>query len=142
MKLWFVYISQAFSLVFTVTPTLPHLIRIETETNIWSYYPGTGSLQSESESRSVLSDFSTSWTIVHGNLQATILEWVAFPFSRASLQTRARTGSPTLQVDSLPAEPQGSPRILEWVAYPFSSRPSRPRNRTGVSCIAGGFFTN
>ena len=26
----------------------------------------------------------------------------------------------TLQADSLPAEPQGSPRILEWVAYPFS----------------------
>ena len=86
--------------------------------------------------------FSTPWTIVHGNLQATILEWVAFPFSRASSQTRAQTGSPTLQVDSLPAEPQGSPRILEWVAYPFSSRPSRPRNRTGVSCIAGRFFTN
>ena len=28
--------------------------------------------------------------------------------------------SPTLQADSLPAEPQGSPRILMWVAYPFS----------------------
>jgi len=28
--------------------------------------------------------------------------------------------SPTLQVASLPAEPQGKPRILEWVAYPFS----------------------
>ena len=25
----------------------------------------------------------------------------------------------SLQADSLPAEPQGSPRILEWVAYPF-----------------------
>ena len=36
--------------------------------------------------------------------------------------------SPTLQVDSLPAEPQGSPRILGWVAYPFSSRSSHPRN--------------
>ena len=29
-------------------------------------------------------------------------------------------GSPALQADSLPAEPQGSPRILEWVAFPFS----------------------
>ena len=28
---------------------------------------------------------------VHGNLQVTILEWVAFPFSRGSLQTRDRT---------------------------------------------------
>jgi len=45
-------------------------------------------------------------------------------------------------MDSLPTEPQGSPRILEWVAYPFSSGFSRPRNRTGVSRIAGEFFTN
>ena len=48
--------------------------------------------------------------------------------------------SPTLQVDSLPAEPQGSPKILEWVAYPFSSRSSLSRNQTGVSCILGVFF--
>ena len=40
-------------------------------------------------------------------------------------------------MDSLPAEPKGSPRILEWVAYPFSRGSSRPRNGTGVSCIAG-----
>ena len=42
---------------------------------------------------------------VHGILQARILEWVAFPFSRGFSQPR----SPTLQVDSLPAEPQGKP---------------------------------
>ena len=72
---------------------------------------------------------------VHGILHARILEWIAFPFSRGSSQPR----SPALQVDSWPAEPQGSPRILERVAYPFSSRSSRPRNRTGVSCR---FFTN
>ena len=28
---------------------------------------------------------------VHGSLQARILEWVAFPFSRGSLQPRDRT---------------------------------------------------
>ena len=50
--------------------------------------------------------------------------------------------SPALQEDSLPAEPQGSPRILEWVAYPFSRGSSQPRNWTRVSCIAGRFFTN
>ena len=50
--------------------------------------------------------------------------------------------SSALWEDSLPAEPQGSPRILEWVAYPFSSGSSRPRNQTRVSCIAGGFFIN
>ena len=43
---------------------------------------------------------------VHGNLQARILEWAAFPFSRGSSQPR----SPALQVDSLPAEPQGKPK--------------------------------
>ena len=37
---------------------------------------------------------------VHGSLQARILEWVAFPFSR---------GSSTLWVDSLPAEPPEKP---------------------------------
>ena len=46
---------------------------------------------------------------VHGILQARTLEWVAFPFSRGSSQPR----SPTLQVDSLPAEPQGKPENTE-----------------------------
>ena len=73
--------------------------------------------------------------IVHGILQARTLEWVAFPISRGSPQPR----SPTVQVNSLPVEPQGSPRILEWVGYPFSSRSFQPRNQTGVSCIAGRF---
>ena len=42
---------------------------------------------------------------VHGILQARILEWVAFP--NPGIEPR----SPALQADSLPAEPQGSPRI-------------------------------
>ena len=40
---------------------------------------------------------------VHGILLARMLQWVAIPFSRESSQPR----SPTLQVDSLPAEPPG-----------------------------------
>ena len=40
---------------------------------------------------------------VHGIIQARILEWVAFPFSKGSSQPK----SPALQVDSLPAQPQG-----------------------------------
>ena len=40
---------------------------------------------------------------VHGIFQARILDWVAFPFSRGSSQSR----SPSLQVHPLPAEPQG-----------------------------------
>ena len=46
---------------------------------------------------------------VHGILQARTLEWVAFPFSRGSSQSR----SPALQVDSLPDEPQGKPKNTE-----------------------------
>ena len=42
---------------------------------------------------------------VHGILQARILEWVAFPFFRGSSQPRDWTLP--LQVESLPAEPQG-----------------------------------
>ena len=46
--------------------------------------------------------------VVHGILQARILEWVAFPFSRGSSQPRNRTEvSPALQVDSLPTELSG-----------------------------------
>ena len=44
--------------------------------------------------------------IVHGILQARMLEWVAVPFSRGSSKPRA----PTLQADSLPAETQGKPK--------------------------------
>ena len=42
---------------------------------------------------------------VHGILQARILEWIAFPFSRGSSQPRDRTRSPALQADSLSTEP-------------------------------------
>ena len=47
---------------------------------------------------------------VHGILQARILKWVAFSFSRGSSQPKDWTRSPALQADSLPAEPQGKPK--------------------------------
>ena len=43
---------------------------------------------------------------VHGILQARILEWVAFSFSRGSFQPR----SPAMQADALPSEPPGKPQ--------------------------------
>ena len=61
---------------------------------------------------------------VHGILQARILEWVAFPFSRGSFQPRDQTQvSLTLQADSLLAEPQGKAKktgmsslsLLQWI---------------------------
>ena len=47
---------------------------------------------------------------VHGILQARILEWVAFPFSGDLSNPGIEPRSPTLQVDSLPAEPPGKPK--------------------------------
>ena len=49
---------------------------------------------------------------VHGILQARILEWVVYPFSRGSSQPRYQTQAnfPILQADSLPAEPLGKPK--------------------------------
>ena len=80
--------------------------------------------------------FATPWFIWLIELSRPEYERVAFPFFRGPPQPR----SPTLQLDSLPAEPQGKPKNSGVVAYPFSRGSSRPRNRTGVSCIAGGFF--
>ena len=80
---------------------------------------------------------------VHGILQARILEWVAFPFSRRSSQPQGwNPGLPHSRQILYQLTHQGSPRTLERVACPFSSGSSRPRNWTGVSCMAGGFFTN
>ena len=50
---------------------------------------------------------------VHGILQARILEWVAFPFSRGSFQPGIEPRSPALLADSLLAELQGKPRNTE-----------------------------
>ena len=47
---------------------------------------------------------------VHGILQARVLDWIAFPFSRKSSQLWIEPRSPALQVDSLPVEPQGKPK--------------------------------
>ena len=46
---------------------------------------------------------------VHGILQARILEWVAFPFSRDLPNPGIEPRSATQQMDSLPAEPQRKP---------------------------------
>ena len=73
--------------------------------------------------------------IVHGILQARILEWAAFPFSRGSSQLRHRTWVylPHCRQILYQLSHKGSPRMQEWVAYPFSSGSSRPRNQTRVS---------
>ena len=47
---------------------------------------------------------------VHGILQAKILEWVAYSFSRGSSHPGMEPRSPALQVHSLLSEPPGQPK--------------------------------
>ena len=47
---------------------------------------------------------------VQGILQATILEWAAFPFSRGSSQPKDQTQVSHIAGGSLPAEPQRKPK--------------------------------
>ena len=57
--------------------------------------------------------------IVHEVLQAGILEWVAIPSPGDRPNPGIELRSPTLQADSLPAEPQGLlniPQTHYWVA--------------------------
>ena len=49
---------------------------------------------------------------VHGLLQARILEWAAVPSPGDLPNLGIKPRSPTVQVDSLPAEPQGKPDHL------------------------------
>ena len=49
---------------------------------------------------------------VHGILQARILEWGAFPFSRGSPNPGIEPRSPALQADALPAELGASNPVL------------------------------
>ena len=60
---------------------------------------------------------------VHEILQARILEWVAFPSPGDLPNPGIKPRSPALQVDSLPADPQGKPKntgvtslsLLQWI---------------------------
>ena len=52
-------------------------------------------------------------------LQARILEWVAFPFSRGSSQPRDQTQVSLIAGGFFPADPQGKPKNI-WVgSLPF-----------------------
>ena len=69
--------------------------------------------------------------IFYGILQARVLEWVVFPFSRGSSQLWDQT-----QVSHIAGgfftswATTKSPRIQKGVGYPFSSGSSLPRNQT------------
>ena len=91
------------------------------------------------QSHPILCD-STDYT-VHGILQARMLEWVAFPFSRDLSNPGIEPRSSTLQADSLPAESQGKSKNTGVGSLSHLHQIFPTRNRTRVSCIAGRFFT-
>ena len=79
--------------------------------------------------------------IVHGILQAGILEWVAFPFPRGSHNPGIKLRSPTLQADFfLPAEPPRKPKNTGVGSLSLPQGISQRRNQTQVSHTAGRFF--
>ena len=61
-------------------------------------------------------DYSPPGFSVHGIFQARILEWVAIPFSRGSLNPDIKPRSTILQADSLPFEPPGKPNMIQGEA--------------------------
>ena len=79
---------------------------------------------------------------VHGILQARIMEWVDFPFSKGSSHPGIEPRSPSLQTDSLPAEPQGKPKNTGVGSLFLLQGIFPPRDRTQVSHIAGRVFTS
>ena len=75
---------------------------------------------------------------VHRILQARILKWIAFPFSRSS-QPRNGTQVSILQVVYLAAEPQGKPKDWRWVKFPS---PSWDMVSIYVICLLSGLRGN
>ena len=73
---------------------------------------------------------------VHGILQARILEWIAFPFSRALPNPGIKPRSLALQADSLPAEPQGKPQNTGMDSLSLLQRilPTQESNRGLLHC--------
>ena len=59
-------------------------------------------------------DCSLPDSFVHGIFQARVWECIAISFSRGSSYPGIKPRFPALQVDSLPAEPQGKPLETNW----------------------------
>ena len=73
---------------------------------------------------------------VHGILQARVLELVTFPFSRGSSQPGIEPRFPTLQVDSLLAEPQEKTKNTRMGSLPLLQGifPTQESNRGPLHC--------
>ena len=71
---------------------------------------------------------------VPGILQARILEWIAFPFSRGSSQPRDQAQVSCIAGDSLPVGPQRKP---EPPRKPFIKQCGKYKNREIIGNAAG-----
>ena len=74
--------------------------------------------------------------IVRGILYARILEWVAFPSPGDLPNPGIELKSPTLQVDSLPAEPQGKDKNTGVSSLSLLQRifPTQESNQSLLHC--------
>ena len=77
--------------------------------SVWDDEKVLEAISGESESQPIMSDY-----IVHGILQARILERVVIPFYRES-SPGIEPRSSTLHADSLPAESPGKPKLVAMV---------------------------
>ena len=98
----------------------------------------------KSETHSTVSDsLQTPWTLLSMEFSRPEY-WSGKPFSSPGDLPNPGTEprSPTLQVDSLPAEPQGKPKHTGVGSLSLLQQifPIQELNR--VSCIAGRFFTS
>ena len=73
---------------------------------------------------------------VHGNLQATTVEWVVFPSPGDLPNTGIEPRSHTLQADSLPAESPGKPKNTGVGTLSLLRQIFLTQDRIGVSSIA------
>ena len=107
---------------------------------------GTSTLESERESRSVVSyslpphGLYSSWNSPGQNTGVGSLSLLQGIFPAQGLNPGLLHCRFTADLQRILCQMshKRSPRILEWVAYPFSNGSSWPR----VSCTAGRFFTN
>ena len=109
------YVLPRFYYHFVVKSTLSYILVASGERYLYDFYI-----------------YLYTYYIVHGILQATILEWVAFPFSGDLPNLGIKARSPALQADSLPAEPQGKSKntgvgslsLLQQIFLPQESNQS------------------
>ena len=79
---------------------------------------------------------------VHGILEARILEWVAFPFSRGSSQPRYRTQVSHIAGRFFTSWAQGKLKNTGGGSLSLLQRIFPTQESNWGSCIAGRFFTN